>query len=104
MTKDVQRSCQDRTMSTMKITTSSIDNRNVLNFKQKHRKTEKSILFEQEPATRLLIREIWVPVRERGRSVPYPGTFFFEQIPLRHQNKSLVNTTGGKEIIRKPQE
>ena len=59
MTKDVQRSCQDRTMSTMKITTSNIDNRNVLNFKQKHRKTEKSILSEQEPATRLLIREIW---------------------------------------------
>ena len=46
-------------MSTMKITTSSIDNRNVLNFKQKQRKTEKSILSEQEPITRLLIREIW---------------------------------------------
>ena len=104
MAKDVQRCCQDRTMSTMKITTSSFDNRNVLNFKQKHRKTGKSILSEQEPITRLPNREIWRPVRERGRSVPYPGTFIFEQITLRHQNKSLVNTTSGKEIIRKPEE
>ena len=82
-------------MSTMKIKTSSFDNKNVLNLKQKHGKTEKSILSEQGPITK---------GRSAGRSVPYPGTFSFEQITLRHQNKSLVNTTGGKEIIRKPEE
>ena len=48
----------------MKIKTSSFDNKNVLNFKQKHRKAEKSILSEREPITMLLIREIWRPVRE----------------------------------------
>ena len=80
-------------MSTMKIKTSSFDNK-MLNFKQKHKKTEKSILSQQEPITN----------ESAGRSVPYPCTFSFEQITLRHQNKSLVNTTGGKEIIRKPEE
>ena len=59
VTKDVQRSCQYRSISTMKITTSSFDNRNMLNFKQKHRKTGESILSEQEPITRLLNRDVW---------------------------------------------
>ena len=30
-------------------------------------------------------------------------SFIFEQITLRHQDTSLVNTPGGKEIIRKPE-
>ena len=30
-------------------------------------------------------------------------SFIFEQITLRHQFTSLVNTPGGKEIIRKPE-
>ena len=30
-------------------------------------------------------------------------SFIFERITLRHQETSLVNTPGGKEIIRKPQ-
>ena len=30
-------------------------------------------------------------------------SFTFEQITLRHQDTSLVNTPGGKEIIRKPE-
>ena len=65
MTKDNMERCpQERTMSTMKIKTSSFDNKNVLNFKLKHRKAEKSILSQREPITRLLIREIWRPVRE----------------------------------------
>ena len=59
VTKDMQICPQERTMSTMKTKTSSLDNKNVLNFKQKHRKAEKSITSEQEPITRLLVREIW---------------------------------------------
>ena len=31
------------------------------------------------------------------------GSFIFEQITLRHQDTSFVNTPGGKEIIRKPE-
>ena len=50
---------KNRSMSTM-----SFDTKNVLNFKQKHRKAEKSILSKQEPITRLMIREIRRPVRE----------------------------------------
>ena len=30
-------------------------------------------------------------------------SFTIEQITLRHQDTSLVNTPGGKEIIRKPE-
>ena len=30
-------------------------------------------------------------------------SFIFEEITLRHQVTSLVNTPGGKEIIRKPE-
>ena len=30
-------------------------------------------------------------------------SFTFEQITLRHQDTSLVNNPGGKEIIRKPE-
>ena len=59
MTKDMQICPQDRTMSNVKIKTSSLDNKNVVNFKQKHRKAEKSIISEEEPITRLLVREIW---------------------------------------------
>ena len=64
VTKDMQICPQERTMSTMKTKTSSFDNKSVLNFKQKHRKAEKSITSEQEPITRLPVREIWRPVRE----------------------------------------
>ena len=32
------------------------------------------------------------------------SSFIFEQITPRHQDTSLVNTPGGKEIIRKPEE
>ena len=54
VTKDMQICPQERTMSTMKTKTSSFDNKSVLNFKQKHRKAEKSITSEQEPITRLI--------------------------------------------------
>ena len=75
MNKDMQICPQERTMSTMKIKTSSFDNKNVLNFKQKHRKAEKSIISEQEPITRLLVREIWRPVELAG------DQFLFRETP-----------------------
>ena len=61
VTKYTQKCPRNHTMNKKKI---KCWEKNGFTFKLKHRKAQKSIIF---------IWEIWWPVRERGRSVPYPG-------------------------------